>query len=289
MKVLVTGSSGRVGRAIYVRLALKHEVVGLDRSPSSTAHFVGDISDIDLLRQAVRGTDAIVHTAALHAPQVGLLPDSEFARINVEATRALAELAVESGVKHFVFTSTTALYGSASTPASKAGWVDELLEPEPRTIYHTSKIEAENVLADLASRSRLAVTALRMSRCFPEPAPVMASYRLHRAIDARDVADAHACALHSGEPGLRTFVISGTTPFFPEDTEELLSDAPAVLKRRAPGLVEAFRRRGWALPESIDRVYSPARAMEKLSWMPRFGYSEVLKMLNEQSSEVLPP
>ena len=288
MKVLITGSSGRVGRAIYVRLALEHQVVGFDRSPSSTADFVGDIANVELLRQALHGVDGIVHTAALHAPHVGLFTDLEFKRINVEATRLLAELAIEKGINNFVFTSTTALYGNAATPSRQAGWIDEDLEPQPRTIYHATKIEAENALASMAKQTPMAVTVLRMSRCFPEPAPTMAIYRLHRGIAARDVADAHARALTANVTGYRVYVVSGATPFRKDDVEKLANHAPSVIYERAPELAEAFAKRGWELPQSIDRVYSPARAQNELSWVPRYGYSEILKMLDEQSSEVLP-
>jgi general nucleoside transport system ATP-binding protein len=72
---------------LVVRLARQHQVLGLDRVPSSTAHWVGDLGDAALLRRALQGVDAVVHTAALHAPQVGLVPDAEFQRINVDATR----------------------------------------------------------------------------------------------------------------------------------------------------------------------------------------------------------
>jgi UDP-glucose 4-epimerase len=78
MKVLVTGSSGRVGRAICVRLCREHEVVGLDQSPSSAADIVGDITDTALLKRALLGADAVVHTAAFHAPHVGIIPDTRF-------------------------------------------------------------------------------------------------------------------------------------------------------------------------------------------------------------------
>ena len=289
MKVLITGSSGRVGRAVFVRLALEHEVLGFDRSPSSTAHFTGDVADEDLLRRALRGADAIVHTAALHAPHVGLAAVSEFERINVGATRLLGELAVEAGIRRFVFTSTTALYGRAATPAGRAGWLDECLPPEPRTIYHQTKLEAERVLAGLAADSGLCVTVLRMSRCFPEPAPRMAAYRLHRGIDARDVADAHARALAADRPGFRCYVISGLTPFQREDAVQLFDRAPDVIRGRAPSLAAAFARRGWDLPVSIDRVSDPGLALRELGWRPRFGFEEVLRMLDSGSSEVLPP
>lgn len=287
MRVLVTGAAGRIGRAVYVRLAREHEVVGLDRVPAPTVELTGDLGDALVLRRAVRDVDAVVHTAALHAPHVGVDTDAEFERVNVHSTTLLAQMAVDAGVRRFVFTSTTALYGAASRHATQAVWVDEALAPQPITIYHRSKIAAEQALTRLA-REGLCVTALRMSRCFPEPAPLMAAYRLHRGVDARDVADAHALALQRDTPGLERYIVSGATPFEQDDVEELLRDAPAVLRRRAPALVAAFVARGWPLPRSIDRVYAPFAAMQSLGWQPRYGYAEVLQMLDAESSEVLP-
>lgn len=289
MRILVTGSSGRVGRAIYVRLSRDHEVIGLDRSPSSTSDFVGDISDPAVLEKALHRVDAVIHSAALHAPHVGLYEDTEFENINVRATRKIAECAVESGVGRIVFTSTTALYGAASTPPGKAGWVDEVLEPQPETVYHRTKIAAETFLEAFSRQHAMPITVIRMSRCFPEPAPVMAAYRLHRGVDARDVADAHALAAEAALPGFRKYVISGATPFTEEDTTALLHDAPSVLAQKAPEFVQAFARRGWALPLSIDRVYSPALAAIELGWLPKHGFTEILKMYDEQSSDVLQP
>jgi len=289
MKILVTGASGRVGRAIFARLCREHEVVGLDQSPSSTADIIGNVADAALLQRALRGVDAVVHTAALHAPHVGIVPDAEFERVNVQATQDLASLAVQAGVRRFVFTSTTALYGKAATPGLKAGWADETLEPQPETIYHRTKLAAEALLEVISRQAALAVTVLRMSRCFPEPAPIMAVYRLHRGVDARDVADAHALALESASTSFRRFVISGFTPFRTEDVHELVSNAPAVLQRRAPEIVEAFDRRGWSLPQAIDRVYSPALAMRDLGWRPSHDFREVLRMLDAGSPTVLPP
>ena len=289
MKILVTGATGRVGRALMVRLALQHQVQGLDRAPSSTAHWVGDVGDAALLQRALRGVDAVVHTAALHAPQVGRVPDAEFQRINVDATRSLAEAACAAGVGQLLYTSTTALYGDAATPPDAAGWVDETLAPQPRTIYHRSKLAAEQLLARYAEAGAFGLTILRMSRCFPETAPQMACARLHRGVDARDVAEAHALALGTARPGSRVYVISGTTPFQPGDMGALKADAPAVLRLRAPALAQAFADRGWALPASIDRVYSPALAQRELRWQPRFGFADVLRQLDEASPEVLPP
>ncbi len=288
MKLLVTGATGRVGRALMVRLARQHQVLGLDHAPSSTAHWVGDVGHAALLRRALQGVDAVVHTAALHAPQVGRLPDAEFERVNVDATRTLAEAAWAAGVGHVVYTSTTALYGDAATPAQAAGWVDEHLAPQPRTVYHRSKLAAEQLLTRYADAGAFGLTVLRMSRCFPDTAPQMACARLHRGVDVRDAADAHALALDTAQAGVRVFIVSGATPFLPGDLAALKSDAPAVLRQRAPALVQAFADRGWALPASIDRVYSPAEAQRALRWQPRFGFADVLRQLDDGSPEVLP-
>ncbi len=288
-KVLVTGSSGRVGRAIHIRLASRHAVTGLDRSPSSTADWVGDLDTPGLLARALEGVEFVVHTAALHAPHVAHLPESEFRRINVDGTRRLLDAAAAAGVKRIVFTSTTALYGDAATPPGRAGWVDESLVPEPRTIYHRSKLEAEALLREAALGGGPSVRILRMSRCFPEPANVMAIFRLHRGVDARDVATAHEAALSHPGPACASFVVSGATPFVAADCGALWADAPAVLARRAPDLVAAFAARGWPLPARIDRVYDAGAARRELGWVPRYGPDEVLAMRDAESGEVLPP
>ncbi|WP_425452016.1 NAD-dependent epimerase/dehydratase family protein [Umboniibacter marinipuniceus] len=59
--------------------------------------------------RALENVDVIIHTSALHAPHVGLVPDSEFQSINVGATGKLALAGLKAGIKHFIFTSTTAL------------------------------------------------------------------------------------------------------------------------------------------------------------------------------------
>lgn len=295
MRVLITGTAGRIGRAIYVRLSPFHSVAGIDISPASTVNIVGDICNEALLHQACVRADAIIHTAALHAPHVGIVPDAEFERVNVEATETLINCAVANNIKRIVFTSTTALYGSASRVQGKAVWIDETTEPHPLTIYHRTKLRAEAALERASREHSLSVRVIRMSRCFPEPAPLMAWYRLSRGVDARDVADAHALALeyntleHSMGAACETYIVSGTTPFLPEDGAELWHDAASVLKRRAPDLVQDFMRRSWDLPQSIDRVYDSAKAQRELGWKPRFGYKDVLSLLDQGLSEVLPP
>jgi len=292
MRVLLTGSAGRIGRAIRLELLRRgHAVLGLDCVAGEATDIVADLCDTAAWQQALAGVDAVVHTAALHAPQVGQVPDAQFQRVNVDGTLRLIDASSRHGVRHIVYTSTTALYGASSGgPApDQAAWLDERSLPQPATIYHRSKLAAEQCLKDASMQGGPAVTLLRMSRCFPEPAPLMAVYRLHRGVDARDVAVAHALALAQGlHTGTEAFVISGATPFVRADAAELLHDAPSVLRRRTPALCAAFAERGWPLPSRIDRVYDASAAQAALGWVPQHGFAEVLRQGDAGSPEVLP-
>lgn len=286
MKILLTGSSGRIGRAIFGALAAANEVVGLDRSPFATTRIIADVTDHQAVVRAVQGVDAVIHTAALHAPHVGLVPDAVFQQINVDATAHLLQAAREAGARRFVLTSTTALYGHAVV-AGGCRWIDEDTEPLPRTIYHRSKLQAEG-LAEQAASDSFSVRVLRMGRCFPEPPERMALFRLHRGIDARDVASAHAALLLDEGGAFQRYIACGASPFQREDCLQLAVDTRQVLARRAPQLLAEFDRRGWSLPPSIDRVYDSRRLQQQLGWQPRHGPEEVLQQYAAGSIEVLP-
>ena len=273
MRVLVTGAAGLIGSGVAARLAVDHDVVGLDLRPGKQVSIVGDCHDVAEWRHRLGTIDAIVHTAALHAPHVGSRSDADFHRTNVEATARLLDLAVDSAASHFVLTSTTSLYGHALEPDGMSIWVDEQLEPKPRDIYDQTKLDAERLVA--LAGGAMTVTSLRMSRCFPEPAPEMAWYRLYRGIDRRDVAEAHALALQQ-TGSAAAYVISAATPFRRDDCEELARDTSAVIERRCPGLIERMAQNGWPPPHSIDRVYDGGLAARELGFTPRHGVDSCL-------------
>lgn len=273
MRILVTGAAGLIGSGIAERLNAEHDVIGVDLKPGKLVHLVADCGTVARWASKVGPVDAVVHVAALHAPHVGRQPDADFRRTNVEATSRLLDLALSSGASHFVLTSTTSLYGHGLANDERAVWVDELLTPEPRDIYDETKLEAEELVA--SAGSSMIVTSLRISRCFPEPADVMAWYRLHRGIDRRDVAEAHALALRRSGPAA-TYVISSATPFRREDVEVLARDARVAIDLRCPGLIERMTAKGWAPPKSIDRVYDSGLAKRELRFEPRHSIESCL-------------
>ena len=273
MRIVVTGAAGLIGSAVAERLASEHEVIGVDVRAGPSVEIVADCIDVGDWGRSIGSVDAVVHVAALHAPHVGRRSDEDFRRANVEATDRLLHFAVSAGAKQFVFTSTTSLYGFALQPADRAAWIDEFVEPQPRDIYDETKLEAEGLVA--SAGNSMSCTSLRMSRCFPEPAEMMAAYRLYRGVDRRDVAEAHALALdREGLPA--TYVISAATPFRREDAEELQRDAPAVIERRCPGLIARKAAKGWQPPAMIDRVYDCSLAGREIGFRPRFGIDACL-------------
>ena len=280
MKILLTGSSGpKVAARLATIIAQTHEVIGVDMAPSPTTSIVADITGINDWRPHLRDMDAVIHFAALHAPHRETHSAAQFHATNVDATRRLLDAARDAGVNRFLLASSTSVYGKAMRSKNSAVWVTEDLQPEAEDIYDETKLAAEQLCRDAFSPT-FVTAALRFSRSFPEPLPLMALYRLYRGVDARDVAQAFGLSLTAQLTQFEAFNISGETPFLKEDCEDLALAPADVLQRRAPELVEEFSRRHWRLPASIDRVYVIEKAQACLNYTPQFGFCEVLHALD---------
>lgn len=287
-KIVITGSSGRIGRALHWKLCGNFHVTGIDITPTSATSKIVDIRNYDQLLRSFEGVDTIFHTAALHAPHVGIASEKDFYDINVNATENICKAAIESGVSQVVFTSTTALFGYANFGKDKAVWIDEQTKPEPKTIYHKTKLEAEQLLKEYANKN-LEISVIRMSRCFPEPVQMMAVYRLHRGIDYRDVAEAHILATQlKKDKHFDIYIISGNTPFLKSDCRMLFENPEVVIRERQPWLAQEFDKRGWKFPKSIDRVYDSSYAQQKLNWRPERDAFDVIKQFDNDDFETLP-
>jgi UDP-glucose 4-epimerase len=306
MRILVTGSSGWLGQSLVLRLSEEgHDVVGMDPVPSRITQIVGSVADREVVHAAIHdfGVDAIVHAGALHKPNLETHTASDFVTVNVQGTLNLLEEAVAPGskVSRFVLTSTTSLMISreirAGTAggAKKAAWITEELTPLlPRNIYGVTKLSAEHVCRLFHELHGLPVIILRTARFFPEEddmAHVIAQSEpntkanefLFRRLTVEDAAESHVLAL-SKAPALRfeTFIISARTPFSPDDCAELILDAPSVVARYFPQYLDLYKRVGWSMFQSIDRVYDSDKAFQVLGFQCRTGFKEKLEELQRQ-------
>ena len=297
MRILVTGSAGHLGEALVRSLGRGgHEVIGLDILESPHTNIVGSVADRALVRRAVQGMDAVIHTATLHKPHLGSHERAEFVETNITGTLVLLEVAVAAKLRAFIFTSTTSTFGRALVPAEgePAAWITEDVVPLPRNIYGVSKVAAEDLCELVARDHGLPCLILRTSRFFPEPDDrddvraaredlnIKVNELLYRRVDLEDVVSAHRLALERAPAiGFGRYVISATTPFSPEDLTAVREDLPAVVRRLFPDYEALYAQRGWTMFGSIERVYVNERARRELGFSPRYDFRRALDALAE--------
>jgi nucleoside-diphosphate-sugar epimerase len=171
MRILVTGSAGHLGEALVRVLRHEgHEVVGLDRLASPFTTITASITESDAVRQALAGSEAVIHAATLHKPHVATHSRQDFVDVNITGTLNLLEEAVRAGVSRFVFTSTTSVFGDALTPPPEApaAWITEEVTPSPKNIYGVTKTAAEDLCRLFHRNHALPCLILRTSRFCPE-------------------------------------------------------------------------------------------------------------------------
>ena len=272
-----------------------HQSIGVDIKKSAFTHEVGSITHPSFVKRCMRGVHAVLHTATLHKPHVATHTRQDFIDTNITGTLNLLEEATAAGVGAFVFTSTTSVFGRASTPPLRApaAWITEDVVPVPKNIYGVTKIAAENLCELFHDRSGLPCLILRTSRFFPEPddrketrqsyddANVKINEFLYRRADIEDVAKAHLLALEKVHAiGFGRYIVSATTPFTRDDLQELRTNAAAVVRRRVPRYEDVYVRRGWSMFPGIDRVYVNERARNELGWKPRYDFARIIDLVH---------
>jgi nucleoside-diphosphate-sugar epimerase len=301
MRILLTGSSGWLGRFLAPRLRCHgHEVIGLDIAPAPNTDYIGSVADGALIGRvfAESGIEAVIHSGALHKPDIDRYPAQCFIDANVTGTLHLLEAATAANSRCFIFTSTTSLMISAEVHAGQAGgaaraaWLTEDFGPlEPRNIYGVTKLAAEHLCRLHHHYHGLPILILRTARFFPEEDDMAhaiaqdgpntkANEFLNRRLTVEDAADAHVAALsRAADLGFDTFILSAPPPFAEQDCEELIRDAASVIGRYFPHAAELYERVGWSLPSHIDRVYVPARAEQLLGFRCRTDFRAILDAL----------
>ena len=271
-----------------------HDPVGLDIKPSPFTQLEGSIANRDLVREPLRGVEAVIHTATLHKPHVGTHARQDFVDTNITGILNLLEEAAEAGVGAFIFTSTTSVFGRALTPSSgcPAAWITEEVVPVPKNIYGITKLAAEHLCEWFHRERGLPCLILRTSRFFPEAddrketrdayadANAKVNEFLYRRADIEDIASAHIAALRKASSiGFGRYIVSATTPFVPGDLQELRVDAPGVVRRCVPEYEDIYAALGWRMFPSIDRVYVNERARHQLGWRPRYDFATIVERI----------
>jgi nucleoside-diphosphate-sugar epimerase len=279
-RVLVTGATGLLGRAVLARLPVDVAVRAVSRSPAPPATPRVEWRAADLARDAPRGL-AGGCTAVIHCAGVMASDEANFA-LNRDGTRALLEEARHAGVRRFVHVSSTAVYGdhehvALAESAARAG----------TSSYARSKIEAEDAVLGAPLEAVVIrpcmITGPGDRNLLPAARELFAASEVmlpgggRKRLDlvlADDVAALLVrCALRSGARG-----VYHATGGRPESIRDLLREAARSLGRSprwrsvplepAPDEELSSAQRAVLWIGARERTYSIERARRELAYAP---------------------
>lgn len=276
--VVVTGGSGRVGEYVLRELTAQYDVCNADlvSGKLDVRHVQMDVLDLDSVRRAVAGADAVVHLAAIDFDWKAL--PERYINVNVRGTWHVLQAAAEAGVKKTVLCSSVSACGLSEM---RANWrpqylqVDEAHECRPVQAYSVGKRLVEEMGLSFVNGTSMDVICLRplavvMEASFADFVTFIddpARHWLFYYVTAEDVARGFRAALNS--EGLRygVFFLSAADTCRPEPT------------------LEWYRQRIGELPElTVPRVYqqlprasifSSSRARDALGWTPTSDFNDL--------------
>lgn len=306
--VLITGANGFVGRNLCALLVKNGFAVrgcfrNVQRASSMPA--VSDIvesGEIDATTDwlgALDGIDAVVHLAArVHIMNdASIDPLAAFRETNVKGTRRLAEQAARSGVKRFIYLSSTKVCGEETHEAP----FTSRSTPAPEDPYAVSKLEAENFLKDLAARTAMQIVIIRPPLVYGPgvganflrlirltekglPLPFASVNNRRSLLFVLNLCDFIRCCLLKPLERENTFTIADGSAV---STPELIRELARCLGKQAILLPVPVRLLRWVgailgkgaeiarLCDSLEIDMSEARSA--LDWTPPFSMSQGLQ------------
>lgn len=247
MRILVTGSNGKLGRKAVGGLSgAGHQVVAIDRAivdPELLADWPGDrverclfdVRDPGRLAEAMEGVDAVLHLAAIGSPTQA--SDDVLFLNNSRATFNVFECAAKAGITRVVFASSVSILGSAYSAAPtfpRYAPVDEHHPLSYEDAYALSKDVDERTGARFARRYAMNVIGLRLQMILEpgegvyEAARVRYDPNRHAGtlwgyVDVRDAGRACRLAVESRTPGFHILNISARDTLASVPTSEMIA------------------------------------------------------------------
>ena len=276
-RVLVTGASGRVGRHVVDALLGDWEVTVLDLAPpvQDVAFIEGNVLDLDTVRAATAGQDAVIHLAAI---DIGVPAEPEaYFGTNVMGTWNAVQAAREAGARKVVLASSISAVGIGEMrPDFPPEYlpVDEAHAMKPAHAYGVSKLVVEDIARAFALEGGMSITCLR-------PVAVVVESNLRRAVErAENPGHPWLAAWVTGEDTGRAFAaaLDYDAPF---DAMFIAADDSAsavpTLERLAGvyGGAPPVRDPEWFERDPCASPVDATRAKQRLRWRPTSTWEEV--------------
>ena len=272
-KIVVTGASGKAGRAV-VRTLLEHDhdVLAVDVvSPtvSSAPSLLADLTEYGQTIECLAGQDAVVHLAAI--PASGIHTEEATFRTNMSSTYNVFEAARLLGLQRVVWASSETILGlpfEREQPAYAP--IDEDHPAYPESSYALSKVLSEELGRQLQRWTGKPYVALRFSNImephdyerFPSywDDPNLRRWNLWGYVDARDVAESCRLALEA-DVGAEHFIVAAPDTVMSRPSRELMAEVyPAVPYQPTAG--------------DFDTLLSIEKARKLLGYEPRWSWRD---------------
>ena len=248
MRIVVTGGSGKAGRWVVRDLREHgHDVLNVDVVHDGSAHglcVVTDLTDLGQVNDVLRGADAVVHLAAIPAPEIR--PEGETFRINTVSTWNVFHAASTAPLGRVVWASSETVLGLPFERPPDFAPIDETITPRPESSYALSKLVGETLAAQLNRRTGIPFVGLRISNIM-EPADYarfdswqddarVRKWNLWGYVDARDVATACRLAVEGSTTGAEVAIVAAADTAMRRPSKDLLAEVfPDVPLRREIG------------------------------------------------------
>ncbi len=273
MKVVVTGASGKAGRAIVRDLVEHgHDVLGVDLATPrerSAPSLAADLTELGQTMECLAGADAVVHMAAI--PASGIRTEETTFRTNMLSTYNVFEAARVLGLGRVVWASSETIFGlpfEREQPAYAP--LDEDHPPYPESSYALSKLLSEELARQLHRWTGIPFVGLRFSNImepedyerFPSfwADPRLRRWNLWGYVDARDVALSCRLALDA-DVGAEHFIVAAADTVMDRPSRELMAEVyPSVLYQPTGG--------------EFDSLLSIEKARQLLGYEPQHSWRD---------------
>jgi nucleoside-diphosphate-sugar epimerase len=275
-KIVVTGGSGKAGRAVVRDLLQQgYDVLNVDVAKPAEAlspFLAADLTDLGQTLDALKGADAVVHLAAIPAP--GLKPDGVTFETNTVSTYNIFSAAVTLKLKRVVWASSETTLGLPFDQPPLYAPIDEAHPLRPESTYALSKVVGEEMARQFHRWSGIPFVALRFSNImerhdyerFPSfwNDPLLRKWNLWSYVDESHVAQSCRLGLEAPITGAESFIIAAADNVMNRSSRELMAEVfPGVPVRQDIGEFETLL--------SIDK----ARRM--LGYDPAFSWRSLVR------------